>query len=300
MGAMERRRFLSTVGTGVFLGAFGTLHALPRRLERVGGPKIKLSLNAYSFNQALRSGSMTLTQLLDFSAEQNFDAVDLTGYYFPGYPAVPSDEVVNSVKRQAYVAGLAISGTGVRNDFRNPDPEKRKDDIRLVCEWIELAARLGAPALRIFAGRDLDPGQDRRQATRWVVDSIRECLPVAARNGVVLVLQNHFEFLKTPEQTLELLEIIDSEWLAMNLDIGSYRGPDPYAEVRQVAPYATTWQIKENVFVNNVEEPTDLGRVVEILREVDFRGYILVETLGEGDPYVKVPRFLESVRKALA
>jgi hypothetical protein len=56
--------------------------------------KLKTSLNAYSFSTPLTDKSMNLDDLLDFCAEQNFDGVDLTGYFFPNYPQVPSDEYI--------------------------------------------------------------------------------------------------------------------------------------------------------------------------------------------------------------
>jgi hypothetical protein len=46
--------------------------------------KFKLSLNVYSFNNPLREGKIDLFDVLDFCAEYNFDAIDPTGYYFPG------------------------------------------------------------------------------------------------------------------------------------------------------------------------------------------------------------------------
>lgn len=58
------------------------------KIEKSAGSKLKISLNAYSFNELLTNGSMTLDDLLDFCAANDFDAVDLTAYYFPGYPAV--------------------------------------------------------------------------------------------------------------------------------------------------------------------------------------------------------------------
>ena len=143
-------------------------------IQRVGGARIRYSLNAYSFNSMLRNGEMNLDQLLDFCARHNFDAVDLTGYYFPGYPSVPSEEVNSQVKKRAYQLGLDISGTGIRNDFRHPDAERRAADVVLTQEWLQAAARLGAPALRVFAGRSLEEGQSREQANRWVVDCLDE------------------------------------------------------------------------------------------------------------------------------
>src|ERR1700712_4343619 len=63
------------------------------------GHKNKVSLNAYSFNEPLRNGSMTLDHLLEFCADTGFDAVDVTGYYFPGYPTAPADEYIYHIKR---------------------------------------------------------------------------------------------------------------------------------------------------------------------------------------------------------
>jgi hypothetical protein len=47
-----------------------------------------------------------LFDMLDFCAEYNFDAIDPTGYYFPGFPEVPSDEFMMNFKRQAFLQGL--------------------------------------------------------------------------------------------------------------------------------------------------------------------------------------------------
>ena len=114
--------------------------------------KLKISLNAYSFNAPLTNGSMNLDDLLEFCSGTIIQAVDLTGYYFPGYPAVPSDEYIYHIKHKAFRLGLDISGTGVRNDFTDPDEKKRREHITLVKNWIECASKLGAPVIRIFAG----------------------------------------------------------------------------------------------------------------------------------------------------
>ena len=60
---------------------------------------IILSVNAYSFADLLTAKDnrnkeqvYTLFNLLDWCAVQNIKAVDPTGYFFPTYPEVPSDE----------------------------------------------------------------------------------------------------------------------------------------------------------------------------------------------------------------
>jgi len=295
MRNLDRRSFLATG----LLGTAGVLNSgLPAQISRTGNARIKLSCNAYSFNTPLRDGKMKLAQLIDYCARLELDAVDLTGYYFEGYPNPPSPEELSRIKRRAYLLGLDISGTGVRNDFTVQDPANLAKNIELVKSWIEVAEKLGAPALRIFAGRTLESEENRRTLTDQVAGAISECTEYAGERGVVLVLQNHFEFLKTAEQTIGLLKQVDSEWLALNLDIGSFRSDDPYREIAAAAPYAATWQIKENVYRGEAESETDLSKIAGILRSVNFRGYILIETLG-GDPFRKFPLFCEKVREAI-
>jgi len=38
---------------------------------------------------------------------------------------------------------------------------------------------------------------------------------------------------------------------------------------------------------------------MKIIQEKGYRGYIPLETLGEGDPKVKVPKFLKEISEAM-
>jgi sugar phosphate isomerase/epimerase len=263
-------------------------------------PMIKLSLNLYSFNAALRDGTMTLEQAIDACAELGLPAVDPTGYYFTGHPAPPSDDYLFAIKKRAFLNGLDISGTGVRNDFTQPDPERRVADAAHVKRWVEVAAKLGAPVLRVFDGRAEAKGPSREQMTAWVADGFRECAAHGERHGVLIAFQNHDELLKTADEVLALRERVASPWFGLNVDVGSLRTADPYEEIARLAPFACTWQIKETLYRRGVEEKTDLRRVFGILRDAGYRGYAPLETLGPGDAREKVRRFLGEAREALA
>ncbi len=268
---------------------------------RTGGPFLKLSCNLYSFNKPLQNGKMKLEEVIEFCARLNFAAVDPTAYYFPGYPAVPDDSCLYAIKRRAFLLGLDISGTGVRNDFTLPDKDRRASELRLVKAWIECAARLGAPVLRVFSGEGIPDGYSRDEVTRWVIDGLKQCADHGRKFGVMPVLQNHSDFIRNADDIITVLKGVDSDWLGLHLDIGSFRQTaDPYAEIARVAPYAVTWQIKENLYVGGKEVKTDLRRIIGIIRKVGYRGYLPLETLGEGDPRVKVPEFLDEVRQAVS
>ena len=269
------------------------------KIKRPGGSKLKISLNAYSFNDPLKKGSITLSTLLDICATNGFDAVDLTGYYFPGYPAVPADDFIYALKKKAFLLGIDISGTGVRNDFTNPDENKRKEDILLIKKWIEVAEKLGAPVIRIFSGTQIPAGFTWEQVMMWMVKDIKECVAYGKQHGVIVAIQNHNDFIKTADQAQKLIEAVNSDWFGLVLDIGSYRSGDPYKQIEQTAKFAVNWQLKENMYVNGVDVKTDLNKVIGIIKASGYRGYVPIETLGAGDPAIKVPIFLGEVRKAL-
>ena len=277
-------------------------------IQRAGGTKLKISLNAYSFNKMLAdhlkdSGKgMSLLKLLDFCAEHNFDAIDPTGYYFPGYPKVPSADFVNEFKRRAFVLGLDISGTGVRTHFASADKAKREKDIQHVKEWVEVAARMGAPVLRVFAGAH-PQGFTWDEVAEWMVADLKVCAEHGRKHGVIIGIQNHDDFLKTGEQTVKIVKMVDSEWFGVVVDTGAFATDDPYKDIAMVAPFAVNWQIKTHMPGKGGKVKSDFKKIVQIARQAGYRGYVPIETLpvaGEPyDPLVRVPSALEELRSAL-
>jgi sugar phosphate isomerase/epimerase len=271
-----------------------------RSLNPTIGHHFKISLNVYSFNSLLREGKIDLFDVLDFCAAYNFEAIDPTGYYFPAYPEVPTLEFINRFKRKAFLLGLDISGTGVRNDFTVTDPAQRQADVAMIKKWIEAAGKLGIPNLRVFAGNTKHDGFSRELVFEWLAKDVKACCEHGKRFGVMIAIQNHNDFLKTAHDVNRMFDMVDSDWLGLNLDIGSYRQNDPYKEIEQTLQHAVTWQIKENVWIDGKETPTDCVRLFKIIKASGYRGYLPLETLGAGDPYIKVPRLLKTVQQALS
>jgi sugar phosphate isomerase/epimerase len=267
-------------------------------IARRAGVKLKLGLNAYSFNGPLLAGTMTLADAVDFCAKNGVDALDATGYYFPGYPRVPSDEQIYALKRTAFVNGVAISGTGVRNNFAVANEAARRRDLWMVKEWIVVASKLGVPVIRVFAGPERPAGYTFDQALEWMVADFKECAAFGKEYGVIVGLQPHNDFLKTADETIRVIQAVDSEWFASILDIGSLRSGDPYEEIEKLLPYAVSWQIKEEVGRDGKLEPTDLAKIKALIDKHGYRGYVPFEALGPGDAQPRVTAFLQKIRVA--
>jgi sugar phosphate isomerase/epimerase len=242
---------------------------------------------------------MSLDEMLAFCSNLGFDAVDITAYYFPGYPEVPSDAFLHEIKRKAFLQGLEVSGTGVRNDFTFPEKEKRKENVLLVKNWIEAAEKLGAPVIRIFAGNQEPAGYTWDQMASWMVEDIHACIEHGKKHGVVVAVQNHHDFLKTGDQVEKLVKMVDSEWFGVILDTGSYREGDPYDQIAQTIPYTVNWQVKEKIYVDGKEVETDFEKLISIIRGLCYRGYLPIETLGDGDAKAKVAVLYDKLYRAI-
>ena len=323
MSAVARRDFLR-LAVAAGLGSVAAAGAIAP-IRRVGGPHLKVSLNAYSFGKLLnehalgRGAGMSLFQLAEYCAKQNFDAFDPTGYYFPGYRdrKPPDDKFVFELKRRAFDLGLGISGTGVGNNFTVADAAARAKDVEWIKQWAEVAAKLGAPVLRVFADTQMraqtwetvSNGAKRDEVEKWIADDIRACAEHAGRFGVIIGVQNHGDFIKTAAEQISLITRVDSPWCGAIVDTGYFKAADPYAEMEQAAPYAVNWQIKQSPLgvEKEAEAPTDLIRLMKIVRLSSYRGYLPIECLsprGDGgasyDPFQAVPKFLAELRAAMA
>ena len=286
-------------------------------LVRAGAAHPRPGLNAYSFIELLResakdaSRGIDLFGVCDFCARENLDGVDLTGYFFPGYPNVPNDRYLARLKRHAQHLGLHICGTGVRNDFTTVDKAVRDAGVGHIKEWIEVAAKLGASTLRVFADcqapykswQEASKNAPREDVETWMADALRKCADHGERFGVLVAVQNHGDFIQTGEEHLSLLHRVDHDWCAAMVDTGMYRTEDPYADIALVAPYAVTWQIKETLGSRLDSPRIDLARLIAIVHDADYRGYLPIETLAMGrkdyDPYTEVHTLLTELRDAI-
>lgn len=293
---MQRRSFIKS--SSVALVGVGALAlARPPEEKRILETYCPtLSLNAYSLNEVLLKGEMSLEQLFQFAAETGFAAVDLTAYYIPGYPLTPSDELLYEIKRKAFRKGISFSGTGVRNDFTVTDPERLAGEIEHVKEWIVAASKLGAPNIRVFDGK-AKGGTVADPIRKQVVDAFRECALFGSRFGVNVAFQNHHDFLISTEDIIDMLKRVDSDWFGLMLDTGSVSGSDPYSEIEKLIPYAVSWQVKEEVRVGKDIVPVDIPRLMALIHKGAYQGFLPLETLGEGDPKEKIQNLYKQVSK---
>ncbi len=313
MNPINRRLFLRLTATSSFaagLAAWETDSALGiEPIKRSGPPRLRVGLVAYSLRDyfidsshprsktAPASPRIDMLQFIDYCVEQGCQGAELTGYYFP--PEV-SDDYLMQVKRHAFLSGVEISGTSVGNDFSLPLGEKRDAQIASVKRWVDHAQVLGAPYLRVFAG---DPkGSSVAERKSLCVAALEECAEYAGRKGVMLGLEDHGGIVAEADDMIEVIRAVKSPWLGVNLDVGNFRTDDPYADLAKCAPYAINVHWKTELRRRNQKEneQADLARLIKLLRDANYQGFVSLEYENQEDPLKAVPTILKRTKELIA
>ncbi len=232
--------------------------------------------------------------------------LDPTGYFFPGYPKVPTDLYLNDFKPQGvFSLESKISGTGVRNDFATSDTTRRAADVQHVKEVDRMRPpRMGCAGDPCFQAGPMPTGSTWDDVSKWMADELRTCAEHGKKYGVLVGVQNHGDTLKTADERPQDRQEgrFRLVWASI-VDTGYFQSPDPYEDIARVLPYAVNWQIKEKTDGVKGNSRTDLKKLVGILKAGGYRGYLPIETLsiaGESyDPRARVTQMLGELREAI-
>lgn len=273
---------------------------------RTGPPRLRLSLAAYSFRNFFRfykgaanasvvgAHAMNMLQFIDFCADHGCEGAELTSYFF----AETSDDYLTQLKRHAFLRGVSVSGTAIGNNFSHPPGPRREAEIAATKQWIDRAVVLGAPHVRVFAGETDELARD--EADKLVASALEECCDYAGQQGIFLGIENH-DSIGTAAKLLPIVEAVNSPWLGINLDSANFRTEDPYADFAACVPHAVNVQLKTEIGRGSSQgqHEADLPRLLQILRDGGYQGWVALEYEAAADPLVAVPRHLAELRALL-
>ncbi len=303
----SRRQFLAAAA------ATTTAAALPARADDPA-PKRKthIGVSTYSFWQFNRGAYRDVGTCIDQAAEMGFDGVEIL---LRQIGEKPDDALIARLKQRAFVNGLCLMGLSTHQTFLTPDADKRKQNVALTKNQIEIAAKLGIPTMRVntgtwgtsgnfnklMANKGIEPpvpGSTDEDGYQWCIDCLGECARAAEKVGVTLGLENHWGLGRTPEGLLRIVEAVKSPWLKITMDTGNFL-EDPYDKLEKIAPHTVLVQAK-TYFGGGTWYTLDLDyeRIARLLAKHKYTGWVSLEFEGKDDPKTAVPKSLGVLRKA--
>ena len=240
--------------------------------------------------------AMQMEGFLEHCATLDVDAAEVTSYFLQDpCPRTLAFEI----KRKAHQLGLEISGGAIANNFAfDPSSEELAEQMAHVERWVSTYAAMGAPVVRVFAGRRPSKKMEHAEAEKNIITNLQAACAMAGNYGVILGLENH-DFTKDIDRMVRIVEAVDSPWFGVNFDSGNLeKTADPYADLKRIAPGTVNAQIKTDIPRNGEKEPADFKRIVDILSEAGFRGTLVLEYEG-ADPYGELPKYIAQLREAI-
>lgn len=309
--SLSRRTFVrNTLGSAALFG-MPLPSALAAAIPAPEKKDFKLALSSYSYWH-FRTPKVPIEKVIDEAARLRVEGVDILHRQMDN----EDNAYLQRLKRHAFLNGVDLISLSIHQDFVSPNAEERQKDIDHTIRCIELAYKMGIPAIRLNSGRwgtikSFDalmanrgvespiPGYTEDDAFKWCIDSIEKCLPKAAECGVLLALENHWGLTSTPEGLLRIRKAIDSPWLGVLMDTGNFL-EDPYDKLEKVAPFANFVQAK--TYYGGGEWYTldlDYKRIINILRKAAYPGYIAIEFEGKEAAETGVQKSVDMLRAAM-
>ena len=123
---MNRRTFMAQSTTAAGACALGVGQSVAAESQeplpsgaRAGNP---IAVSTYSFWRFREDSKATMEECIQMAGEMGFDAIELLEIQMHR----KDNAYLQSLKRQALVAGLALCGLSTHQTFVSPDAEKRK------------------------------------------------------------------------------------------------------------------------------------------------------------------------------
>lgn len=274
-------------------------------IDRRGDSRLRLSLAAYSFRDHLPNyrsnpepgpARMDMLGFVDYAATLPLDAVELTSYFLP---RDCPDALALQLKSRCHALGLDISGGAIGNNFAWGPGDELDKEMAYTEQWVKTYALMGVPVIRVFAGYPKTKGLDPAEAVANIKRNLAAAVEMAGKYGVILAVENH-DFTTDIDRYMDVLAAVDSPWFGANLDSGNLsKVEDPYAQLARIAPYALNVQIKVSIPRNGVKEPADFKRLIQILKDAKYSGYVVLEYEEKTDPFTEVPKYLQVLRDLL-
>ena len=297
--SIPRRTFLKTVGMGAVAGAGAhwlgsTAGAEPLAAANTDAakmPRLFSGCCAYSYDHALRKGTMTMEDFIHKAVELRVDGIDMTAYYLKSN----EPEYLDGLRHLAYKNAVSFSGSACGVSMVQADASKRAEGLKEIKKWVDVTDRLGASHLRVFAG-DLPSGVTLQQGVDWTVETMKVAVDYSGKKGIMLGLEDHSGVTQRADVCLEIMQRVNSPYAGINLDVTNFiptATQDYYAQIAACIPYATNTHIRDRF--EHDQSLVDLDRVWQLFANAGFKGYMSAEYEGP-DSDTGVPKLVAQIR----
>lgn len=229
---------------------------------------------------------------LDFPAkarEMGFAGVDYVNTCFFGHARDPKFLLELRKRSEGQGTENVVLMVDEEGMLANTDEAERKQAVESHKKWFDAGQSLGCQSVRVNL-HGFGPAEDQMKAA---VASLKELSDYADRHDVNLIIENHGGMSGNPEWLLETIKEVGHEGIGTMVDTDNFffsetnlwdteKRYNRYKGVEMLMPLCWSVSIKTKQFDTSGEEVcTDFGRMIRIIDESGYDGYLSIEYEGD-------------------
>jgi hexulose-6-phosphate isomerase len=209
------------------------------------------------------------------------------------------DATIEAVNKAVKESGLPVDGTVCGSHWKlthsSPDAEMRAAALKDLTDAIEQTDAVGGNSVLLVAGHGKDGTPEEIDAR--AIENISKALPVAARHGVSIVIENvwnrmHYDHsgdsTQTADRLIKFVDAFNSPLIGMQFDVGNHWKYGSMGDwIRQLDKRIIKLDLKgfsreTGKFTKIGEGDVDWADVRKALIEINFYGFAAAEVGGGG------------------
>jgi sugar phosphate isomerase/epimerase len=210
------------------------------------------------------------------------------------------DELRSTVtKAGCGFANIAADGA---DSFYSSDTGVRAKAVAFGKKWIDIAAHVGSPGVRL----NMSPAKDTKPDPALVAESLKSLAAYGASKNVVVHHENDNPISENPFFIADVLDRVNSPWDRALPDFGNsfsaLPAEDAFRGLEQMFAHAYGISHVKDVSMTPKNEAiaVDLARVFAIAKKHNYKGYFSMEWDTEGDPYHGTSKLIDATIKNLS
>ena len=259
----------------------------------------EISLAQWSLHRSLYSGKL---DNLDFAkiSKENFgiDAIEYVNSFF--FEKAEDKSYLREMKNRADDYGVKSLLIMCDNEgsLGDPDNQKRQKAVENHYKWHEAAKYLGCHSIRVNAylteslhglevGDYTKTGSYENQVS-LAADGLRKLTEFGANLGINTIVENHGGLSSDGAWLASVMKAVDHPMCGTLPDFGNFRIEgdrwyDRYKGVKELMPFSKAVSAKSHDFDSNGNETqTDFFRMMDIVIDAGYSGYVGIEYEGSG------------------
>ncbi|WP_411893447.1 sugar phosphate isomerase/epimerase family protein [Winogradskyella sp. A2] len=250
------------------------------------------SLAQWSLHREIETGRLDPFDFPKVAKELGFDAVEwVDQLYEKQIDSLGFDVVIERWKKesQKYSIDNVLIMVDLAGDLSHSDEEKRNRAVEIHRKYIDAAAYLGCHAIRVNTFGSYNP----EEWSETTYDGLKRLSEYAATKNISVLAENHGWYSSDPRLLIPVIERINLPNCGTLADFGNWcikrtkdenwgdcaeEYPDKYEGFGRLMTKAKAVSAKAYEFDENGNETTlDFDRLMQIIKDSGYNGYISVE-----------------------